>query len=156
LNDGHLGFAQSLPYGTGSDQTRSVALADLNGDGFLDIVNANVGEPNRIYLGDGSGGFDRGTSVGEAEESLALALLDADLDGDVDVVVANGRGGNQLYLNDGSGTTWIESPLGEETYSTYGVDAADLDGDGFADLGFANSGGPNLIFLNVEGGSRRE
>ena len=156
FNDGRLGFARNRSYGTGSDETRSVVLADLNGDGFLDIVNANIGEPNRIYLGDGSGGFDRGTSVGGSEESYALVVLDVDRDGDIDVVVANVRGRNELYLNDGSGMTWVRVPIGEESYVTYGLAAADLNGDGFADLGFANSGGPNLIFLNVEAGSRRD
>ncbi|NIS28447.1 MAG: VCBS repeat-containing protein, partial [Actinobacteria bacterium] len=40
LQDGHLDFQRSRPYGTGSDETRSAALADLNGDGHLDIVTA--------------------------------------------------------------------------------------------------------------------
>ena len=145
--DGHLGFAQSIPYGTGSDETRSAALADLNGDGYLDIVNANIGEPNRIYLGDGSGRFDSGTSVGSEEASFALALVDADLDGDIDVVVANAGGQNQLYLNDGSGTSWLVSTIGDESYTTYGLDTADLNGDGFAEIGFANSAGAASVAL---------
>ena len=156
LNDGRLGFPQKRSYGTGSDETRSAALADLNGDNILDIVNVNIGEPNRIYLGDGSGGFDRGTSVGGSEQSYALELVDVDRDGDIDVVVANVRGRNELYLNDGTGTEWIRTPIGEESYVTYGVAAADLNGDGFVDLGFANSSGPNLIFLNVEAGRNRD
>ena len=64
-------------------------------------------------------------------------------------------GKNQLYLNDGSGTTWLASTIGEEEYTTYGVDAADLNGDGFAEIGFANSAGPNRFFRNVAAGSRR-
>jgi hypothetical protein len=156
LNDGNLGFAEKRPYGTGSDETRSAALADLNGDGFLDIVNANIGEPNGIYLGDGSGGFGQGTSVGGSEESYALALLDVEQDGDIDVVVANVRGPNELYRNDGSGTHWTRSLIGEQADITYGVAAADVNGDGFTDVGFANSAGQNLIFLNIEARRRRE
>ena len=116
----------------------------------------NIGEPNRIYLGDGAGGFDQGTSVGGSEQSYAVVVLDVDRDGDIDVVVANVRGPNELYLNDGSGMTWVRTPLDGEPYTTYGVAAADLNGDGFADLGFVNSGGPNRIFMNVEAGSRRD
>ncbi|MDA1104543.1 MAG: FG-GAP-like repeat-containing protein [Gemmatimonadetes bacterium] len=148
LNDGRLGFAQELAYGTGSDETRSAALADLNGDGILDIVNVNIGEPNRVYLGDGKGGFDAGTSIGELEESYAVVVVDVDLDGDLDVVVGNDGGRNELYLNDGSGTGWTRSWIGEAADNSYGVAAADLNGDGFPDLGFANSGAPNRIFLN--------
>ena len=44
-------------FGTGSDETRSVAVADLNGDGVLDIVAGNIGEPNAVYLGLGDGRF---------------------------------------------------------------------------------------------------
>ena len=152
LNDGQLGFEEQLDYGTGSDETRSAALADLNGDGILDIANANIGEPNGIYLGDGHGGFDRRISVGGDDQSYALALVDVDRDGDVDVVVANVRGQNELYLNDGSGTAWTLRAIGEQSDVTYGVAAADLNGDGFVDVGFANSSSQNLIFLNVEGG----
>ena len=119
-------------------------------------MNANIGEPNGIYLGDGSGSFSHGTMVGGSEQSYALALLDVDRDGDIDVVVANVRGQNELYLNDGSGTAWTRTPIDEESYVTYGLAAGDLNGDGFADLGFANSSGPNVIFLNVEGRRNRD
>jgi hypothetical protein len=152
INDGRLGFVDGIRYGTGSDETRSAAVGDLNGDGHLDIVNANIGEPNRIYLGDGTGAFDYGTSVGDDEQSYALALVDVD----TDVVVANVRARNEVYLNDGSGVAWVRMPIGEEAYTTYGLDVSDLNGDGFEDLGFANSSGPNLIFLNIEAGSRQE
>ena len=101
-------------------------------------------------MGNGTGGFGGGTTVGGLEESYALALLDFDQDGDIDVVVANVRGLNELYVNNGSGLGWRQTPIGTQSHVTYGVAAADLNGDGFPDLGFANSNGPNLIFFNVD------
>jgi hypothetical protein len=156
INDGRLGFEESLVYGTGSDETRSAQLADVNGDGFPDIVTVNIGEPNGVYLGDGAGGFGPGTSFGGSEQSYALAISDVDGDGDVDIIVANVSGPNAFYRNDGTGTGWTEQWLGEHAEATYGVAVADLNGDGFPDLGFANSGGPNRLFLNVEARTSRD
>ena len=58
-------FDERRVYGTGRDATRGVALADVDGDGHLDILNANIGQPNAVYFGDGSGGFARSRSLNE-------------------------------------------------------------------------------------------
>jgi hypothetical protein len=45
-------------FGTGSDDTYTLALGDVNGDGYLDIAVGNGGGQNVVYLGDGDGTFD--------------------------------------------------------------------------------------------------
>ena len=100
-NDGG-GFERVSGYGTGSDETRGVAVGDVDGDGVLDIVTANIGESNGVYFGDGSGGFERSLPFGrDDDESYAVHLADLDLDGDPDIVVANVGARNAVYFNRG-------------------------------------------------------
>jgi hypothetical protein len=149
LNDGDLDFDEVREFGSVSDETRSVALADFNGDGIPDIVAANIGEPNAVYLGRGDGRFEDGIAFGGNENTYAAAVADLDRDGDTDIVVGNVQGPNAVYFNDGSGRVWSEQKVGEEAESTYGVATADLNGDGYPDIGFANSEAVNRIFFNV-------
>ena len=69
LNDGHgdyydgsVGSCVALPanvrcFGGDKDHTASVAVADMNGDGSLDIVAGLQSGQSRVYLNDKSGGF---------------------------------------------------------------------------------------------------
>ncbi len=45
-----------------------VALGGLNGDGNLDAVFVNLGQPDRVCLGDGAGGFGCGNVSRAASE----------------------------------------------------------------------------------------
>jgi hypothetical protein len=151
FNDGALGFDRVREFGTGSDETRSVRLADLDGNGTLDIVAANIGEPNAVYLGRGDGSFEQGATLGDSERTYAATTADVDGDGDLDIVVANVGDRNALYANDGTGRGWTQHWLGEERDASYGVTAGDLTGNGFPDLGFANSEAVNRLFFNLPG-----
>jgi hypothetical protein len=160
LNDGTGRFgtkqADAYTFGSGNDEPRSVALADFDDDGVLDIVSANIGEPNGVYLGRGDGSFDAGVAFGASELSYAVTTADVEGDGDEDIIIANVRGRNAVYLNDGSAKTWIERWLGEEGNTSYGVAAADLNGDRYPEIGFANSGAFNRLFLNVVAAPTRD
>jgi hypothetical protein len=77
LNDhGHFGKAVfSLP----TDNAQDVALGDADGDGNLDVyvqMRATNADPDRIFLGDGTGHFVAGPSVpqrhGEGESATVL------------------------------------------------------------------------------------
>ncbi|MEM7202535.1 MAG: VCBS repeat-containing protein [Planctomycetota bacterium] len=137
------------------DQTLSLALGDVDGDGDLDLITGNAGQ-NRLLVNDGSGRFvDRPASLpGAAATTAALALFDADADGDVDLLVGNLAQTNRLLLNDGFGTfrDGTASPLPSDGFYTNDLAVGDLNGDGAPDLVFGN-GSPsralqNALYLN--------
>lgn len=70
---------------------RGATLVDVDGDDDLDLVIAVHGGRNRIFLGDGAGGFSELEDAGLAGAwgSTTLTLADTDGDGDLDLYVAN-------------------------------------------------------------------
>ena len=70
---------------------RGAALADLDGDDDLDLVVTVHGGRNRIFLGDGAGGFTELEDAGLSGEwgSTTPTLADTDGDGDLDLYIAN-------------------------------------------------------------------
>ena len=94
-------------------------LADLTGDGNLDIYVAHHSAPNELYAGDGSGGFAR-TYTDDTRHDHPLTSWDThsakqaiceDLDGDqhLDVYMScEGLGtDNMLFHGDGAGNSYI-------------------------------------------------
>jgi len=164
LNDGHgqfLDTGQRL----GLLGTESVALGDLDGDGDLDIFDANAGslvdgtgepercQPNVVWLNNGRGQFtDSGQRLGEGE-SRAVALGDLDGDGDLDAFVAN-RFANRVWLNDGLGHfSASERALAHGSTQLVPPGVAmlgDLDGDGDLDA-FSAGRGFAEVWLNQGG-----
>ncbi len=69
---------------------REIALADFNNDGLLDLVAPGCVEEDKIYIGDGSGGFGEGTVIfDEKRYSEHVAVGDLNNDGNLDVVISN-------------------------------------------------------------------
>jgi FG-GAP-like repeat len=75
LNDGHGGFvANNL--GTAPDRTYSAALADVDGDGHLDIVVSNDAPDRKlVYLNDGKGHFTEFGTFGDPKWSTRYVTL---------------------------------------------------------------------------------
>ena len=141
LNDGQGSFTDS-GQNLGHNNTGSVALADLDGDGDLDAFacnhpiwqnNHNVGGGHCIWLNDGAGQFS-GTdqSLGTAQ-SRAVCLGDIDADGDNDVLIANYIDfDSTFWLNDGTGR-FVKDSQSMGTVESREAKLADLDHDGDLD-----------------------
>lgn len=94
------------------EETRKVAVADIDGDGDADLLFANVefrqpqAARSRLLINDGRGVFRDGTAarLPALEQSvLDAAFEDVDRDGDADLLFGTIGAGAQLLRNDGRG-----------------------------------------------------
>eukprot|EP00900_Chrysochromulina_parva_P004319 jgi/Chrpa1/13889/Chrysochromulina_OHIO_Genome00024570-RA len=139
--------------GPRSTNTRSIAAADVDGDGDLDVLLGNDGNPSRVLLNAGDG--VSWTSIdlpGGSASTRSIAAADVDGDGDLDVLLGNYNSPSRVLLNAGGGTflTSIVLP-GDYSAGTYSIAAADVDGDG--DLDVLLGGSPNSVLLNAGDGT---
>jgi hypothetical protein len=136
FNDGSGIFTDS-DQELGEENSASVALGDLDGDGDLDAFIANAGDyggANQVWINDGTGVFtDSGQLLGEGE-SLIVALGDLDGDGDLDAFVTNlnqpvGGEPDEVWFNDGDGGFSLAQSLGAGMSGGGGLGDLDSDGD---------------------------
>ena len=155
LNNGQGIFSETRNVGSGHDRTYATPLADLDGDGDLDIAVGNDGDPNRVYLNDGESNFQPGPTFGPPSQNTRnLTLADIDADGDNDILVANRAAPNYFYLNNGKGKFENGRQFGTGSDSTISIAVGDLDGDGDLDLVLANRDGTRNSVLIQQTGLR--
>ena len=113
----------------------SIAVADFNRDGAMDIVTANSSSQDvSILLGHGDGTFADQKTYAAGSNPVSVAIADFNRDGVLDLVTANkGDDGVSVILGNGDGTfqAQIHTSVGSDLIS---VSATDINGDGFADV----------------------
>ena len=128
------------------DHGNGVAVADVDGDGRLDLYLVTQLGSNQLWHNEGGGRFRDMTAaagVGLPDQiSVTASFADYDNDGDADLFVTTVRKGNHLFRNDGHGRfTDVTAAAGLE-YSGHSSGAVffDYDRDGKLDLFVANVG----------------
>ncbi|CAN0393661.1 unnamed protein product, partial [Ectocarpus sp. 12 AP-2014] len=136
---------------------RSVAVADLNGDGFPDVVVAFFYSDTVTWYrnSDGLGSFSLGVDIAtDADGVWVVKCSDVDGDGDFDIISVSASDDR---------VTWYENTDGEGTFAvgldisatSLGADmavAADIDGDGAVDILVASFDDDRVTwFKNTDG-----
>jgi predicted CXXCH cytochrome family protein len=114
-----------------------IAVGDVTGDGYADILNGTRNGPVRVYRNDSAGAS--WTYVGNAavaEDVHDIAVGDLDGDEDEDLVVTSWGQAAVVKLNTaGDGTTWSSTSLPKYwDLFNVAVGIADLDGDSTLDV----------------------
>lgn len=146
------------PQMLGLDWTFTPNFADINSDGWPDLLLVNDFGTSQIFMNDGDGTFTETTSpVIDDENGAGAAIGDYDNDGDLDWFVTGvsdplgiqdgnegeGDSGNRLYQNQGDGTFVDVTDAAGVREGDWGRGASfgDLNLDGWLDLYMVNGMG---------------
>ncbi len=128
--------SQGIAAVTGSRPV-SVAIGDVNGDGRLDIVTANLSASSVTVLmqnDDGSGYYTPSTlGLGGSSSPVSVAIGDLDGDGLPDIATANSGSGDVTVLTQGSDGSFTPATAASTSFPT-SLAIGDLNGDGRPDL----------------------
>ncbi|MDQ2769791.1 MAG: FG-GAP-like repeat-containing protein [Bacteroidota bacterium] len=133
----------------------SVTVADLDGDGDLDLLTANFqSTPSavNVQLNNGNGTFGGSQNVGVGRNPFQVVAGDVDGDGDLDLLTANfGASSVSVRLNNGSGLFSGSQEVSLNNPSA-NVALGDADGDGDLDL-FASVPSSGVVSVRLNNGT---
>lgn len=150
--DGTLAAPIVLDYsrpGGPSGNARGLDLADMNGDGVMDIAIVFPAGA-AIFVNNGVGGFHppkMASPPSSTSAESAIAMLDYNQDGRLDVLGVGHSGSIVAYLGDGNGG-FLAGPPPQLSGAIFGdciPRVADVTGDGLPDLVFTTDYNATLV-----------
>lgn len=138
-------FRNGVSYASSSRSTDYVEVADVNGDGMLDLVHAGRNDASQdellVTYGNGDGTFGAHQTITTINSGNDIALSDLDNDGDLDLIQATFVFDGSLYqaievlTNDGGGNFTSQGVYQANTFGIANfIASGDLNKDGIDDL----------------------
>jgi cysteine-rich repeat protein len=149
-----LEVATTTPaFATGGTGTRGVALADVNGDGYLDVAAINPASNTvGILLGNGAGGFVLQATYATGTGPTAVAAGDFDGDGHADLAIVNATANTVSILRGTATGTFTAGATVAIPAGATSLAVADFDQDGVLDLAVAATTTIRVFHGNGSGG----
>ena len=137
------GFSVPTNFGTDGGPTQA-SIADLNFDGYCDVITANTANSVSVLVG-GVRGTLGAPSIDAGNSPLGAAPADFNGDGNLDLAVAN-RDDNTVSVlrGDGEGGMFLSQTVAVAT-APGSVASGDFNIDGFPDLAVASQGSASSI-----------
>lgn len=148
-----------VSFAVGQMPYQRVRAADVNKDGFADVITTNMESADvSILLADGKGGFTPapGSPVRANPSPFGLAIGDVNGDGNADLAIINYSGRptdgskDAITILIGSGNGRFAPASGSpfnSGRSPGSIAVGDVDGDGSDDVAVANMGSNNITLL---------
>lgn len=158
----------------GGDDDNGVRTIDINGDGLIDIVQADDADQRKVFLNRGDGTWlqnseadsfnlpvihDAGFTEDGGDGDNGVRFADLNFDGYVDIIQGDGGDQRDVYLNNSMNgwvkvTSW-QLPLitqggftEEDGGGDNGLSITDVNGDGFPDIVQADGLEERRTYLN--------
>jgi uncharacterized protein (TIGR03437 family) len=146
LGNGDGSFQSPVSYPVGKN-TLHLTVADLNGDGKLDIAAVGDGSNSvGILIGNGDGTFRAATSVPVGTGPVSVIAADFNRDGKLDLATSNEDGTVSILLGNGNGTFQAARSVPAGDDCAY-LAAGDFNGDGKPDLVVTNLQAASVVVL---------
>ncbi|MEM8890372.1 MAG: FG-GAP-like repeat-containing protein [Bacteroidota bacterium] len=129
----HTVFMPKHSYASG-EQNWTIESADMNGDGFVDLVTGSKLDGGiNVHLNDGNGVFAEKQTVICQKNNRALTVFHANEDQHPDIAVVSVDGKLSILENDGTGKLSLTEQH-KVSIMAHDVHAEDIDGDGKQEL----------------------
>ena len=127
----------TIGLGGSSVNYNQIAVGDINGDGFPDLLLVIYGTGLQRYLNDGHGNLLAPSTIG-AWNMNSISLCDVDGDGNLDLMEAGPGPNISVLRNDGHGNFGVPANYHVGGYA-FVLGCQDLNRDGFPELIVCNS-----------------
>ncbi|HYK45945.1 MAG TPA: VCBS repeat-containing protein, partial [Parafilimonas sp.] len=137
--NGTFSPTQLINLGIFSGGAVDMDVADLNGDGWKDIVGANfsgrIGDGYQVVLNNGSGNFLPAVVKPAGQSTYTLTTADVNNDHKIDVITCDWYSLQvTVHKNNGNANFPIPPMFNSNNATAGALDAADIDGDGDLDV----------------------
>ena len=152
LNNGDGTFESGLTHDNGaSSHTSDVKLADVSGDGIVDLITTVgfAGNGITVSLGTGQGSFHEAVTYSGSIQAGDIEIADLNYDGALDIATVGYNGSSiNVHLNNGDGTFQAQASYSVSTFGVQ-ISSGDFNGDSYIDLVASNDGAGNNMVIRL-------